>query len=146
MSFSVPEPFLSDQGKPCIELDEKKSLFVRVVNHIGRQWPEHDVVGYLYAFSLHAWNRNTTADRRRMLDAVSDRLFDLAREDRLTVLGMGPIMLLPLGNVVPADEDLAALTRVRPDAELPLIANDRTGGVRALYQRAHVISPLTTGP
>lgn len=146
MTFMVPQPFLSDHGKPAIELDERSSLFVRVINHIGRQWPEHDVIGYLYAFSVHAWNQGAPADRRKILDAVAARLFDLANEDRLTVLGLGPVMLLPLGNVVPADEDLSRLTKVRADAPLPLIAADETGGVRALYQRAHVISPMTTGP
>lgn len=145
MSFKVPRPFLSDHGKPSIELDDKACLFARVVNHIGRQWPEHEVIGHPYAFNVYAWNRYTATERQRMLDALSAKLFDLATEDRLTVLGMGPVLLLPIGNAIPADQDLRHLLKVTQDTQFPVIADDPAAGVRVLYQRAHVITPLTTG-
>lgn len=145
MSFKVPRPFLSAQGKPCIEIDET-TLFCRVLNNIGRQWADHDVIGYIYAFNTHVWSAQPHTARQQLLEDVTAKLFGLAHEDRLTVAGLGPIMLLPVGNVVPADRDLASLLRVTQDTEFPVIAGDASGGIRALYQRAHVVAPLTTGP
>lgn len=140
MTFVVPRPFLSDLGKPCMELDER-SLFVRLVNHLGREWPDHEVIGFPYAVNPERWNRGAATDRQRVLETVTSNLFRSAGEDHLTVLALGPVMLLPVGNDIPANEALGSLLRVTQDTDLPLLMS----GFRMLYQRAHVASPLTMG-
>lgn len=140
MTFAVPRPFLSDLGKPCMELDER-SLFVRLVNHLGREWPDHEVIGFPYAVNPGMWNRGAATDRQRVLETVASNLFRAAGEDHLTVLALGPVMLLPVGNDIPVNEALGSLLRVTQDTALPLLVS----GFRMLYQRAHVASPLTMG-
>jgi hypothetical protein len=123
-----------------MELDER-SLFVRLVNHLGREWPDHEVIGFPYAVSPEMWNRGTATVRQRVLETVASGLFRSAGEDHLTVLALGPVMLLPMGNDIPANEALGSLLRITQDTDLPLLVS----GFRMLYQRAHVASPLTMG-
>lgn len=142
--FRVPQPILTDKGRPALELDGQ-SLFTRVIGHVARQWPDHDIVGNPLAVMVRAWNDATTQARRAVLDGLTEALFLLAMEDQLTIIGMGKVLLLPLGNQVPPDEGLLSrLTEVTPETTLPLSTQEEHN-VRVLYRRAHVIAPYTAG-
>lgn len=142
MTFKIPEPFISHTGEPCIPL-ETKTLFGRMLHHLTRQWPDHEVIGYPYSVSVIQWNTAITGDvRKQMLDRLKEQLFYLAAQDGLSIIGLSPVMLLPVDNIIPdQNAQLARLLKVTPAVELPPGATMEQN-FRMLYQRAHVITPM----
>lgn len=144
MTFAVPVPLIGQSGEPCVPLDPK-TLFGRVLQHVARQWPEHRVIGCPYVVTSLQWNVAHVVERMartEMLTKLRIELATLALQDGLSVIGFGPVLLLPENNLIPKDRALLSrLVKVDAATDIPFT---EAAPLRMLFQQAHVIAPLTS--